>query len=197
MAPFFSMSAGPSLSLFSPTDSWCHVIKKAPESCFLSFKSHNTKTSMSLSSLPMKTVLTSRLGSHAQPWTYQWARQTRRLNWLGPDQTPTSVARGLGKKLWLAAPFQSHDQSGRGAVPQRDRMVPNRQNNRCPSTCHSQLQALVASQLASPIRFCSSSAQIISAQQLDISLRRRVLRLSWQFALNKYPINGTGDFTVT
>ena len=64
LVPFSSISAAPSLILFSPTDSWCHVIeKKGPRSpSFLSFKLHNRKRSRSF------VLIAKRNGSNKQAW---------------------------------------------------------------------------------------------------------------------------------
>lgn len=78
--PFDSISARPRLILFSPPDSSSHVIeKKGPRSLyFLSFKLHNTKTSMSLV-LFATGDSSNKLGSHAQPWTYHWGQANKVL----------------------------------------------------------------------------------------------------------------------
>lgn len=147
------------------------VNKEGPRSsCSLSFELHNTKISVSF------VLIAKRAGSNSGPITRM--RQTRHCDWLNLDHMLTPVTRGLDGKLWLAAPSPLFDRSRREMDPQRERMVPNRQKQQMSIHCHSQLQAQVASPLASPIRFCSSSAQIFSSQFLYTSLRRRTLGLS-------------------
>lgn len=180
LVPFSSISAAPTLILFSPTDSWCHVIEKnGPRSpSFLSFKLHDRKRSMSFVLIAKRNgSKQASLGHMPSTGPITGAKQTRYYNWLSVDHVPTPVARWLGKKLWLAAPSQSHGQSGRRTFPQGCAEQTKTADVHPLVTANSWLRWFLS--FASAICSCSSNAQIVSTQLLAIFRKRRILGMSW------------------
>lgn len=105
-APFFSISAGPSLILLLPTDSGHHVKEKESKSLLLILEAaEQTNIHTLCSNCQRRRLQQASLGHRPNPGPITGARQIKRSNWRSLDRIPTPVARWLDKNCeWQPHP---------------------------------------------------------------------------------------------
>lgn len=105
-APFFSISAGPSLILLLPTDSGHHVKEKESKSLLLILEAaEQTNIHTLCSNCQRRRLQQAGLGHRPNPGPITGARQIKRSNWRSLDRIPTPVARWLDKNCeWQPHP---------------------------------------------------------------------------------------------